>query len=134
MRSIDHHGFLFDNLTFSNFGYGGDPNNVSRMRIEKNKWYDFRLLFRRDKNFWDYNLFANPLNPAALNPAGSLTTGCYVGPVTKAFPQGAPAYCSNPAVAQNNSLHSWISSAPHAGLRPHAAADLQSAIPIGLFA
>jgi hypothetical protein len=106
MRSIDHHGLFFDNLTFSNFGYGGDPNNVSRMRIEKNKWYDFRLLFRRDKNFWDYNLFANPLNPAALNPAGSLTTGCYVGPPTAAFPQGAPAYCSSPAIAQNNSLNS----------------------------
>src|SRR5271154_85818 len=105
MRSLDHHGFLFDNLTFSNFGYGGDPNDVTRLRIEKNKWYDFRLLFRRDKNFWDYNLYANPLNPAALNPPGSLTTGCYVGPPTAAFPQGAPAYCSSPAVAQNNSLH-----------------------------
>jgi hypothetical protein len=32
MRSIDHNGFLFDNLTFSNFGYGGDPNDVSRLR------------------------------------------------------------------------------------------------------
>lgn len=105
MRSLDHNGFLFDNLTFSNFGYGGDPNDVTRLRIEKNKWYDFRLLFRRDKNFWDYNLYANPLNPAALNPPGSLTTGCYVGPSTAAFPQGAPAYCSSPAVAQNNSLH-----------------------------
>src|SRR6202167_3227042 len=105
MRSLDHNGLFFDNLTFSNFGYGGDPNNVSRLRIEKNKWYDFRLLFRRDKNFWDYNLYANPLNPAALNPAGSLTTGCYVGPPTAAFPQGAPAYCSSPAIAQNNSLH-----------------------------
>src|SRR5271170_5336617 len=104
MRSLDHNGFLFDNLTFSNFGYGGDPNDVTRLRIEKNKWYDFRLLFRRDKNFFDYNLFANPLNPAALNPAGALTTGCYVGPPTTAFPQGAPAYCSNPAVPQNNSL------------------------------
>ena len=104
MRSIDHRGFLFDNLSFSNFGYGGDPNDVSRLHIEKNKWYDFRLLFRRDKNFWDYNLYANPLNPAALNPAGSLTTGCYVGPPTAAFPQGAPGYCSRPAVAQNNSL------------------------------
>jgi hypothetical protein len=104
MRSLDHNGFLFDNLTFSNFGYGGDPNDVTRLRIEKNKLYDFRLLFRRDKNFWDYNLYANPLNPAALNPAGSLTTGCYVGPPTAAFPQGAPAFCSNPAVAQNNSL------------------------------
>ena len=106
MHALDHNGLLFDNLTFSNFGYGGDPNNVSRMHVEKNKWYDFRLLFRRDKNFWDYNLFANPLNPAALNPAGSLTTGCFVGPPTAAFPQGAPAFCSNPAVAQNSSLHS----------------------------
>jgi hypothetical protein len=106
MHALDHNGLLFDNLTFSNFGYGGDPNNVSRLHIEKNKWYDFRVLFRRDKNFWDYNLFANPLNPAALNPAGSLTTGCYVGPPTTAFPQGAPAYCSNPAVAQNRSLDS----------------------------
>src|SRR5271168_3906679 len=105
MRSLDHNGFLFDNLTFSNFGYGGDPNDVTRLRIEKNKWYDFQLLFRRDKNFWDYNLSANPYNPAALNPAGSLTTGCFVGPPTAAFPQGAPAFCSSPAVAQNNSLH-----------------------------
>jgi hypothetical protein len=104
MHSLDHNGPFFDDLTFSNFGYGGDPNDVSRLRIQKNKWYDFRLMFRRDKNFWDYNLFANPLNPAALNPAGSLTTGCYVGLPTTAFPQGAPAYCSNPAVAQNNSL------------------------------
>jgi hypothetical protein len=105
MRSLDHNGLLFDNLSFSNFGYGGDPNDVTRLRIEKNKWYDFRLLFRRDKNFWDYNLYANPLNPAALNPPGSLTTGCFVGPPTAAFPQGAPAFCSNPAVPQNNSLH-----------------------------
>jgi hypothetical protein len=105
MRSLDHHGLLFDNLTFTNFGYGGDPNDVTRLRIEKNKWYDFRLLFRRDKNFWDYNLLANPLNPAALNPPGSLTTGCYVGPPTAAFPQGAPGYCSSPAVPQNNSLN-----------------------------
>jgi hypothetical protein len=105
MRSLDHHGFFFDNLSFSNFGYGGDPNDVTRLRIGKNKWYDFRLLFRRDKNFWDYNLSANPYNPAALNPAGSLTTGCYVGPPTSAFPQGSPGFCSNPAVAQNNSLH-----------------------------
>src|SRR5579863_2919412 len=106
MHSIGHSGLLFDNLTFSNFGYGGDPNDVSRLRIEKNKWYDFRLLFRRDKNFWDYNLFANPLNPAALSPAGSLTTGCYVGPPTTAFPQGAPAFCSKPAVAQTTSIDS----------------------------
>ena len=69
MRSINHQGILFDNLSFSNFGYGGDPNDVSRLRIEKNKWYDFRALYRRDKNIWNYNLLANPLNPASFNPA-----------------------------------------------------------------
>ena len=74
MRSIDHRGLLFDNLSFSNFGYGGDPNDVSRLHIDKNKWYDFQLLFRRDKNFWDYNLFANPLNPASSKPAIALAT------------------------------------------------------------
>ena len=70
MRSLDHNGLLFDNLNFSNFGYGGDPNDVTRLRIDKNKWYDFRVLFRRDKNFWDYNLLANPLNPSTSTPGG----------------------------------------------------------------
>ena len=63
MRSLDHNGFLFDNLNFSNFGYGGDPNDVTRLRIDKNKWYDFRVLFRRDKNFWDYNLLGKSPEP-----------------------------------------------------------------------
>jgi hypothetical protein len=63
MRSLDHHGSVFDRLYFSNFGYGGDPNDVSRLRVSKNRWYDFDALFRRDENFWNYSLLANPLNP-----------------------------------------------------------------------
>src|SRR3984957_12252866 len=102
IHSLNHQGLLFDNLSFSNFGYGGDPNDVSRLHIDKNKWYDFHLLFRRDKNFWDYNLFANPLNPAALNPVGSATTGCIVSPPTSAHP-GLPAYCSSPSIAATHS-------------------------------
>jgi len=66
MRSINHQGLLFDRLNFSNFGYGGDPNDVSRLRIGKDKAYEFSLVFRRDKNFWDYNLLANPLNPVPI--------------------------------------------------------------------
>ena len=73
MRSLNHNGFLFDNLSFSNFGYGGDPNDVTRLRIEKNKIYDFRVVFRRDKNFWDYNLLANPLNPSTSTPETAIT-------------------------------------------------------------
>ncbi|MGZ7090549.1 MAG: hypothetical protein ACXVKH_13870 [Candidatus Angelobacter sp.] len=68
MHSPDHKGFLFDDLTFSNFGYGGDPNNLSRVRAQKGKIYSFNGSFRRDQNIFDYNLFANPLNPPDSTP------------------------------------------------------------------
>jgi hypothetical protein len=63
MRSLNHQGILFDTLFLSSFGWGGDPENASRLRISKNKWYNFNMMFRRDRNFWDYNLLGNPLNP-----------------------------------------------------------------------
>ncbi len=63
MRSLNHEGVLFDSLFLSSFGWGGDPENATRLRISKNKWYNFNGMFRRDQNFWDYNLLANPLNP-----------------------------------------------------------------------
>lgn len=63
MRSLNHQGVLFDNLFLSSFGWGGDPDNATRLRISKNKWYNFNANFRRDQNVWDYNLLANPLNP-----------------------------------------------------------------------
>jgi hypothetical protein len=77
MQSIDHHGFLFDNLSMSSFGYGGDPNDVTRLRIYKNKWYNFNGLFRRDRNIWNYNLLANPLNPPTSNPYVPVTSSLH---------------------------------------------------------
>lgn len=68
LHSADHTGFLFDDLTFANFGYGGDPNNVTRLQIQKGTLYNFQANFRRDKNFFDYDLLANPLNPSTSNP------------------------------------------------------------------
>jgi hypothetical protein len=68
MNSLDHHGTLFDHFFFSNFGYGGDPYDVSQLRISKNKWYAFNGMFRKDQNHWDYSLLANPLNPPTLFP------------------------------------------------------------------
>jgi hypothetical protein len=62
MRPMTHGGGLFDNLYLSSFGFGGDPNDMARLRIEKSKWYNFVGLYRRDENFFDFNLFANPLN------------------------------------------------------------------------
>jgi hypothetical protein len=72
VRSLDHTG-PFDLLSMHSFGYGGDPNDVTRLRISKNKWYDFTGSFRRDRYPWNYNLLANPLNPVTSTPALPIT-------------------------------------------------------------
>jgi hypothetical protein len=64
MRAITHVGSLFDNFYLNNAGYGGDPNNYSRLRVSKNRWYDFSGSFRRDLNYFDFNTLANPYNTA----------------------------------------------------------------------
>jgi hypothetical protein len=97
MQSISHEGVLFDSLYLSSFGFGGDPEGMGRLRVTKNKWYNFVGLYRRDKNFFDYDLFANPLN---LNP-GITTCG---GPV------GGPPTCVN---AFTPSALPWYSNSPH---------------------
>jgi opacity protein-like surface antigen len=68
MRAMSHAGAIFDRLSASSFGWGGDPENAARLSVSKDLWYDFNLSFRRDKNFFDYNLLANPLNPPTSNP------------------------------------------------------------------
>lgn len=68
MHSLNNSGVLFDDLSASSFGWGGDPENVGRLRVSKYKWYDFNFQFRRDRNFFDYDLLANPLNPPTSNP------------------------------------------------------------------
>lgn len=60
---------FFDTLSTFSTGYGGDPTNVSRINISKGRIYDFTGSFRRDRNYFDYNLLANSLlGPTALIP------------------------------------------------------------------
>jgi hypothetical protein len=68
LHAPQHNGMLFDDLSLSTFGYGGDPKTVARLRILKGKWYRFDADLRRDKSFFDYDLLANPLNPSNSNP------------------------------------------------------------------
>jgi hypothetical protein len=77
-QSIDMHSLnpsktpLFDTLSSSSAGYGGDPNDFTYLRVSKGRWYDFAGSFRRDRNYFDYNLIVNPLlGPTALVPAPS---------------------------------------------------------------
>lgn len=69
VRSLNHAGSIFDNVAVNSFGYGGDPNALTRIRVSKNKWYNFTALFRYDRTSWDYNLLANPLNPFISTPS-----------------------------------------------------------------
>lgn len=64
VTSPDHKGKLFDNISLYNFGYGGDPNDLTHLRVTKSRIYEFTGQFRRDQNFFAYNLLANPLNPS----------------------------------------------------------------------
>jgi len=69
MQSLNHQGFLFDDLYLNSFGWGGDPNNALRLRAGKNKWYNLQGSFRRDQYFSGYDLLANPLNPPTSTPS-----------------------------------------------------------------
>jgi hypothetical protein len=62
------HAVLFDTLTTNSFGYAGDPNSVSFLNFSKGKVYDFRGSFRRDRQYFDYDLLDNPLIPPASTP------------------------------------------------------------------
>jgi hypothetical protein len=62
---------FFDTLSTFSTGYGGDPYDVSRLKISKGRIYDFSGSFRRDRNYFDYNLLDNSLlsTATAATPA-----------------------------------------------------------------
>jgi hypothetical protein len=67
MQSLTHQD-VFDTLTFNSFGWGGDPEQAARVRLSKYGWYTFTGSYQHMQNYFDYNLFANPLNPPTGSP------------------------------------------------------------------
>jgi hypothetical protein len=67
MRSLSH-ADLFDTLTLNSFGWGGDPEQAARLRIAKYNLYTFSGTYQHMQNYFDYDLFANPLNPPTGTP------------------------------------------------------------------
>jgi hypothetical protein len=71
-QSLDAHAIgnaghlFFDSLSTTSSGYGGDPYNVTTFRLSKGKLYNFQGLFRRDREYFDYDLLDNPLVPAGV--------------------------------------------------------------------
>jgi hypothetical protein len=89
LRALPHtKNTLVDHLKAFASGFGGDPNNVAKLDFSKGKLYDFSGLFRRDRQYFDYNLLGNPnLPPGQSIPIGPTLapTGSYAWPqVTQA--------------------------------------------------
>jgi hypothetical protein len=72
---------FFDTLSSFSTGYGGDPYDVTRLSVSKGRLYDFVGSFRRDRNFFDYNQFANSLL-TNYTPAIQQTTVTILGDPT----------------------------------------------------
>ena len=51
-------------------GFGGDPYNFAKLDASKGKYFDFTGLFRRDRQYFDYDLLGNPNIVAGSIPIG----------------------------------------------------------------
>jgi len=57
---------LMDSLKAFSSGFGGDPVNFAKLDFSKGKLYEFGGVFRRDRQYFDYDLLANPSIPSGV--------------------------------------------------------------------
>ena len=80
---------LVDSLTAYSTGWGGNPYDQATMNFSKGKIYQFSGTFRRDRQYFDYDLLGNPNIPAGQSiPIGPTTapTGSLAWPQVKQSP------------------------------------------------
>ena len=67
------HG-LVDDARVTGSSFGGDPYNFAKLSMSKARLYEFDGIFRRDRQYFDYDLLGNPNLPSGLNvPIGKTT-------------------------------------------------------------
>jgi hypothetical protein len=74
---------LVDSLMAIGSGFGGDPNSFTKLDFSKGKVYEFSGMFRRDRQYFDYDLLGNPNIPGGQSiPIGPSTapTGSFAWP------------------------------------------------------
>jgi hypothetical protein len=86
---------LVDSLSAIGTGFGGDPNSFTKLDASKGKIYDFSGVFRRDRQYFDYDLLGNPNIPAGQS--------IVIGPVSA--PTGSFAW---PQVQQSTFLFNTV--------------------------
>jgi hypothetical protein len=81
---------LMDRLSAFSTGFGGDPINFTRITFSKKKLYEFSGIFRRDRQYFDYDLLGNPNIPGGQTiPTGPATapTGSFAWPQVEQSPE-----------------------------------------------
>ncbi len=80
---------LVDTLSAFGNGFGGDPYNFAKLDFSKGKLYEFSGLFRRDRQYFDYDLLGNPNIPGGqsipIGPTGA-PTGSFAWPQVNQSP------------------------------------------------
>src|ERR1035438_2234023 len=63
-----------DDVRATGSGFGGDPYNFAKLSMNKAKVYEFNGTFRRNRQYFDYDLLGNSNVPAGLTlPIGPST-------------------------------------------------------------
>ena len=66
---------LIDSLSAFGNGFGGDPINFAKLSFFKGKLYEFSGTFRRDRQYFDYDLLANPSIPSEISTPYGMVAG-----------------------------------------------------------
>ena len=80
---------LIDSLSAIGSGFGGDPNSFTKLDFSKGKIYEFSGMFRRDRQYFDYDLLGNPNIPGGQSiPIGpsAAPTGSFAWPQVEQSP------------------------------------------------
>jgi hypothetical protein len=80
---------LVDTLSGVSTGFGGDPNSFTKVNLYKGKIYEFSGMFRRDRQYFDYDLLGNPNIPGGQSiPIGpsNAPTGSFAWPQVEQSP------------------------------------------------
>src|SRR5687767_4997484 len=70
-RARDGRGEIFDELSVTSSGFGGDPHGCFRLSAQKNRWYKMVSQFRRNR----YDNFVNCCNQSQARLPGAATAG-----------------------------------------------------------
>lgn len=66
---------LLDSLSAFGNGFGGDPINFAKLSFFKGKLYEFSGTFRRDRQYFDYDLLGNPSIPSGISTPYGMVGG-----------------------------------------------------------